>query len=189
MVPPRILAWRQRASISSRQARPFIGSSPSRPNGEFARILRSTGWVVLLWNTRRTDTTSFLRGYEALLREFGTDYQEVNHERIGAAELDSFFATGQYQYRELPNEQVFDLAGLTGRLLSSSYVPTADDPALPADARGACTIVRRAARKRSCAFRVRHRALLGKDRLKQIESALHISAASGLRTWWTPSAQ
>src|SRR5262249_41515214 len=40
---------------------------------EFARILRPGGFVVLMWNDRRLDSTPFLRDYEALLREFGID--------------------------------------------------------------------------------------------------------------------
>jgi SAM-dependent methyltransferase len=94
---------------------------------EFLRILRPGGWVVLMWNTRKTDTTPFLRGYEKLLLDFGTDYQEVNHANVSPEVLKRFFGTTP-RYRALPNEQIFDLAGLTGRLLSSSYVPGEDDP-------------------------------------------------------------
>lgn len=94
---------------------------------EFVRILRPHGWVALLWNSRRTDTTPFLRGYEALLHTFGTDYQEVNHTNISAEALRGFFAGGKFELRKLPNEQRFDLAGLKGRLLSSSYVPGEND--------------------------------------------------------------
>ncbi len=98
-----------------------------RTRGEFLRVVRPGGWVVLMWNTRKTDTTPFLRGYEKLLLEFGTDYQEVNHANVSPETLQHFFGTTPC-YRALANEQVFDLAGLTGRLLSSSYVPGEDDP-------------------------------------------------------------
>ncbi|HEY4309923.1 MAG TPA: class I SAM-dependent methyltransferase [Pirellulales bacterium] len=94
---------------------------------ECQRILRSGGWAVLMWNTRKTDTTPFLRSYEKLLIDFGTDYAEVNHANVSALALESFFG-GRPHYRAIPNEQVFDLAGLTGRLLSSSYVPSVEDP-------------------------------------------------------------
>src|SRR5439155_23726894 len=33
---------------------------------EFKRILRPDGWVVLVWNDRRTDSTAFLSAYEQL---------------------------------------------------------------------------------------------------------------------------
>ncbi|MEZ4638812.1 MAG: methyltransferase domain-containing protein [Caldilineaceae bacterium] len=40
---------------------------------EFERILRPGGWVVLAWNSRRLDSTPFLRGYESLLRTTSSD--------------------------------------------------------------------------------------------------------------------
>jgi len=95
---------------------------------EFLRILRPQGFVVLMWNTRRTDSTPFLSGYEALLQEFGTDYREVNHANISEEVLRRFFGGRMPEVRKLPNEQVFDSDGLKGRLLSSSYVPAAGDP-------------------------------------------------------------
>src|SRR5215475_498875 len=47
---------------------------------EFTRVLRPTGFAVLIWNERSTDTTPFLRDYEQLLMTYGTDYQQVRHE-------------------------------------------------------------------------------------------------------------
>jgi SAM-dependent methyltransferase len=95
---------------------------------EFARILRPAGWVVLFWNSRRTDSTPFLRDYESLLQEFGTDYREIEHKQIDLEILRVFFADGQFTARSLFNEQRFDLDGLKGRLLSSSYAPTEEHP-------------------------------------------------------------
>ena len=91
---------------------------------EFARILRPAGWVVLMWNSRRIDSTSFLRDYEALLQKFGTDYREIQHKNIDLEMLRTFFADGQFRSHSLFNEQQFDFEGLKGRLLSSSYAPT-----------------------------------------------------------------
>jgi SAM-dependent methyltransferase len=98
---------------------------------EFARILRPAGWVVLLWNTRRTDSTGFLRDYESLLQKFGTDYRDIQHNQIDSELLRTFFADGQFTSRRLFNEQKFDFEGLKGRLLSSSYAPTEDHPNYP----------------------------------------------------------
>lgn len=96
---------------------------------EFVRILEPGGWAVLLWNTRRTDSTSFLRAYEALLRRHGTDYREVHHNNIDVDALLDFFPRRKVERRTLYNEQRFDFAGLLGRLLSSSYVPNEQSPA------------------------------------------------------------
>lgn len=94
---------------------------------EFRRVLRPGGSTVLVWNVRRLDATPFLRAYERLLREFGTDYTQVNCEQLPEERIAAFFAYA-YERRVFPNEQRFDFAGLRGRLLSSSYVPLAGQP-------------------------------------------------------------
>lgn len=98
-----------------------------RTRREFARILKPRGWLVLLWNERMVDTTSFLRDYEQLLLEFGTDYKEVRHERTTEA-VNEFFDPIPYQQRVFPMRQEFDYLGLEGRLLSSSYAPGPEHP-------------------------------------------------------------
>jgi len=90
---------------------------------EFVRILKPGGWAVLLWNQRRTGSTPFLRDYEQLLITYGTDYQDVRHERTTDV-IDSFFAPAPFQSRKLEIMQEVDYAALEGRLLSSSYTPT-----------------------------------------------------------------
>ena len=92
---------------------------------EFVRILKPGGWLVLLWNERRTDSTPFLREYEHLLLSYGTDYQEVRHERT-TAEIADFFSPSPFRSRNLEMRQEVDYTGLEGRLLSSSYTPTSD---------------------------------------------------------------
>jgi SAM-dependent methyltransferase len=94
---------------------------------EFMRILRGERWAALLWNTRQTDSTPFLRVYDELLRDFGTDYGEVRHDRRDPGDLARFFG-GPYERRVLRNEQIFDADSLAGRLRSSSYVPAAGQP-------------------------------------------------------------
>lgn len=92
---------------------------------EFVRILKPAGWTVLLWNERRTDSTPFLCDYERLLLTYGTDYQEVRHERT-TAEISDFFAPSPFRSCSLQMRQEVDYAGLEGRLLSSSYTPMQD---------------------------------------------------------------
>lgn len=95
----------------------------SRARQEFQRILKPGGWGALIWNERRTDTTPFLRAYEALLLEYATDYQDVNHTRITDDDFAHFFAPDSFSKFTFQNEQIFDLPALTGRVLSSSYCP------------------------------------------------------------------
>jgi SAM-dependent methyltransferase len=93
---------------------------------EFIRICRCGGWTVLLWNERRTESTPFLRKYEQLLLTYGTDYQNVRHERT-TEEIQTFFAPSPFQLHTFDYLQAFDYPALEGRLLSSSYTPQADD--------------------------------------------------------------
>ncbi len=99
----------------------------ARCRDEFRRILRPGGWVVLIWNDRQTDTTTFLKEYEQLLIKYGTDYQKVNHKHIDGAVLSRFFPAEPAK-KVFPNQQHCNFASLKGRVLSSSYVPEAGQP-------------------------------------------------------------
>jgi SAM-dependent methyltransferase len=100
---------------------------PRRSRQEFSRILRPQGWLVLMWNERLTDATAFLREYEQLLLDFGTDYEDVRHERTTDS-VNEFFDPDPFQERTFAMQQEFDYAGLEGRLLSSSYAPGPEHP-------------------------------------------------------------
>jgi SAM-dependent methyltransferase len=94
---------------------------------EFARILKPGGWVVLIWNERRLDSTPFLRAYENLLLQYGTDYEKVRHENM-VGELAEFFAPESFKLASLPNFQHFDFESLKGRVCSASYTPELGHP-------------------------------------------------------------
>jgi len=94
---------------------------------EFKRILKPAGRICLIWNERILDGNAFLIAYENLLLKYGTDYKNVRHENIDENKLNEFFENG-YTKKTFPNKQIFDLAGVTGRLLSSSYTPQYDSP-------------------------------------------------------------
>jgi SAM-dependent methyltransferase len=91
---------------------------------EFSRILKPEGWVLLVWNTRRK-STPIMQEYQQLVSDYA-DSQRVSHESLSKGVLRDFL--GEYKARLFDNVQVLDLEGLTGRLLSSSYVPLANDP-------------------------------------------------------------
>lgn len=106
--------------VTAGQAFHWFGQEATR--AEVARLLRPGGRVAVFWNARRTDSSPFLRAYEALLHRFGTDYAEVDHTRIDEAAMAPFFG-GEFETTVFPNAQEVDFDGLRGRLLSSSYVP------------------------------------------------------------------
>jgi SAM-dependent methyltransferase len=94
---------------------------------EATRILRHNGWTVLVWNGRKLTSTPFLTDYENLLLTYGTDYQDIRHEKAESL-VPQFFEPNTFTARLIPNQQVFDLDGLKGRVRSSSYTPEPDHP-------------------------------------------------------------
>jgi SAM-dependent methyltransferase len=99
----------------------------ARAKTEFHRILRRSGWVVLLWNDRRFHSP-FERDYEQLLDDFGTDYSQVKERGQAAVKTIEEFFSGDFETARLENCQLFDFEALRGRLLSASYAPNSDHP-------------------------------------------------------------
>jgi len=109
-------------------AQAFHWFEPDAARREFLRILKPAGWVIIVWNDRRSEESPFARAYEDLLERFGTDYKSVKHAYPETHNIRGFFGTGAFVVRDLPNSQVFDWEGLCGRLRSSSYAPTEGHP-------------------------------------------------------------
>lgn len=89
---------------------------------EFSRILKPGGWVVLIWNGFRVESSPLMAAYQELVLRHGTDYQEVSRE-LDHSNLASFFAPGSCRLAHFNFQQAFDYPGFEGRLLSSSFVP------------------------------------------------------------------
>jgi len=99
-----------------------------RSKAEFSRILRPDGWVALIWNERSSESTPFLDGYEKILQTYSPEYSEVGHKRADAENRRQLFRDGDEKVFLTHNSQSFDLEGLVGRVLSSSYAPEAGHP-------------------------------------------------------------
>lgn len=108
-------------------AQAFHWFDQSKTRVEFERILSGEGFVVLLWNERQLDSTGFLRDYEDLILKYGTDYKEVRHEKVTAEIIGEFFQT-EFRRETFQNIQTLDYEGLKGRMLSSSYIPSPENP-------------------------------------------------------------
>ncbi|MFL6333986.1 MAG: class I SAM-dependent methyltransferase [Pyrinomonadaceae bacterium] len=106
----------------------FHWFDPPHARREFMRILRPGGWVVLVWNDRRTAGTPFLEEYERLLLEYGTDYKEVSVKYAEESMLAALYGPSEMRAKTFDNRQVFDFDGLRGRSTSSSYVPQPGHP-------------------------------------------------------------
>lgn len=108
-----------------------------RAREEFTRILRPDGLVALIWNERLT-TSEFEKEYDQLIIKHATDYVKVDHRNIDLESIEAFFSPAPVTLKIFYNYQDFDFNGLEGRLLSSSYMPSRNDPgyeAMSADLR------------------------------------------------------
>jgi SAM-dependent methyltransferase len=94
---------------------------------EALRLIKAGGFGALLWNEHPPEGNAFLADYDALLRRHAAEYATIVARRADEASLRTFFG-GDMQLATFPNRQTFDLEGLQGRLLSSSYVPEPGHP-------------------------------------------------------------
>jgi SAM-dependent methyltransferase len=106
----------------------FHWFDPDRARVEFRRILRGGRFAALIWNKRRNADCALAGAYEEFLREFSSDYLEIEaRQTAGASTLAGFFAGGAYGRAVLPNSQVLDREGFRGRYRSCSYALSAGD--------------------------------------------------------------
>jgi SAM-dependent methyltransferase len=104
----------------------FHWFQPGQTRLEFSRILKKDGIVVLIWNERLT-ASEFEVKYDELIIKHGKDYVQVDHRNISTGRIEAFFNPSPFEYKVFANKQVFDFDGLKGRLLSSSYMPSANE--------------------------------------------------------------
>jgi len=100
---------------------------------EFSRILQPRGVVLLIWNEREKndDDNGFAAAYDAVVREFQTDWNTVRHENITTEDsraLGDFFGPAGFELRKFDNPQPLNLDGVLARALSSSYLPLPGQP-------------------------------------------------------------
>lgn len=107
----------------------FHWFEPKKTREEVRRILRANGQAALIWNEWNGGAGLFMQGYEKLLNTFGTDFKIVSRQSKQAEKnLRIFFLPHKPRMARFRNQQVFDLQGLRGRLLSSSYAPLEGHP-------------------------------------------------------------
>jgi SAM-dependent methyltransferase len=105
----------------------FHWFEPAGARREFQRILKPSGWVVVMYNDRQMDS-AFANAYEDLLVKYGTDYTRVRDSYPEKQTMENFFAGSTVAQHSLPNAQILDWEGLVGRLRSSSYAPQEGQP-------------------------------------------------------------
>ncbi len=110
--------------ITAAQAFHWFKEIPSKQ--EFSRILKPEGFIAFIWNERMISTDAFQKEYNEMLYENCPEYHISNHRNVGEKEIARFIK--DYEYFASDYVQHFDFAGLEGRLFSSSYTPSAEDP-------------------------------------------------------------
>jgi SAM-dependent methyltransferase len=94
---------------------------------EALRVLRPGAYGALLWNEHPSEGSAFLRDFERVARAHAPEYDQVVGSRADEAAMREFLG-GRMEVATFANQQVFDHAGLIGRLMSSSWAPEAGHP-------------------------------------------------------------
>lgn len=89
---------------------------------EFKRILKKDGYVILIWN-EKTESNDFMKSYYDLIKNFGTDYEKINHSNVNDEIISNFYSPQTFRKKCFLHRHPLDYKGLEGRLLSSSYIP------------------------------------------------------------------
>ncbi len=95
----------------------FHWFDPAAARTEFQRILKSQGWVVLVWNERRA-TPGFMSAHEELQKKFAPEKPFP-----ASTAFDAFYGHTGWRQARFPNPQSLDEEGLLGRMRSSSWSP------------------------------------------------------------------
>ena len=106
----------------------FHWFDPAAARAEFLRILKPPGRLLLVWNVRNERASEFMAEYEALLRAHATDPSGVGGHQPDEKSLRYCFGAAPPAPLVFPHHQIFDLEGLEGRLLSSSFLPAPSEP-------------------------------------------------------------
>ncbi len=93
---------------------------------EFQRILKPRGWLVLVWNTRDNEGSAFMQAYNDLLEDYANDYLSARN-TLTQTQIEEFYQPNDVQINVFDNHQYFDLKGLKGRIMSTSYCPDSQD--------------------------------------------------------------
>lgn len=109
-------------------AQAFHWFDPKKAKAEFQRILTEKGKVLLTWNNRIDEKSAFMQAYDDFLKRWATDYEATNLRKVDHKILSEFFAPKKYLEKDFYHFQQFDLEGLKGRYLSSSYAFGYDHP-------------------------------------------------------------
>lgn len=115
-----------------------------RTKKEFTRVLKTNGWVVVVWNARRTSGTPFLVALEEFwqTKQFWkksssrqtaqqlerTQMYRLNRELVEQELLIPFFESGGFNEKVFENPMICDIHSFKGQVLSGAPALEPDDP-------------------------------------------------------------
>jgi len=106
----------------------FHWFEPGAFRAESLRVLRQGAWAALIWNDRDLTGTPFLAGYEALLLDYGNDYQAIRYKHQGTDAIPVYFGRRAPAAKELRHRRNLDWAILAALAGSASYLPAPGQP-------------------------------------------------------------
>ena len=95
-----------------------------RARKEFSRILKPTGYALIVYNERKKED-GMMDDYDKIIDRNASKSETPD---IDAEYLSQFYDGRKYKEFTVPNEQVLDFDGLLGRASSASYLPSRDQP-------------------------------------------------------------
>jgi hypothetical protein len=104
-------------------AQAFHWFNPSAFRKECERIMTPGGWVLLIWNDRKTSEFPFLINLESLIERYGIDYKQVSQRWQDKNRIIQFYSPEKFHIEKFTYSQILDFEGLKGRILSASYMP------------------------------------------------------------------
>lgn len=110
--------------ITAGQAFHYFHDMPTRQ--EFLRILKPTGWLVLVWNLPSNHGTAFGNAFEQIWRRY-ISAEEQFRNRQRPSYIDEFYGENPITV-SLRNVQNCDLQKLKGRFFSASRAPAPESP-------------------------------------------------------------
>jgi ubiquinone/menaquinone biosynthesis C-methylase UbiE len=102
--------------------RAFHWFDQQRALGEFRRILKPAGWVVLVAVRRAQEGAGRARGYESILLEHGVDYEDVRGAYRSFSGLRPFGDAETFELK-IAGEQMLSLEEFLGQTQSLSVTP------------------------------------------------------------------
>lgn len=93
---------------------------------EFKRILKSNGFIILLWNKYENFDQPFFIEFDRILREYGEGY-ENKPIKINIDEINAFFLNGEFTTFKCSNPRLMDFQQLLGTISSCSYIKESDE--------------------------------------------------------------